>query len=200
MKMPKRILFSHELKKQIEQLLGESGFTLDKHEIHPFELLIYRRAVKDSEPDVIEFHGLEAGNRHCIYSSAATASRGGWFLKSIKDLVSNPENLPISQVDRWTYDTAEELQECLTEIIVIVRDKVLQWFETPSSRISVMDVNLRRSIGDKELESMIEKDLRIFEIALERALSEGNLEDVERYERIVQEFRRNLKRLKTKSE
>lgn len=194
--MSKRLLFGHELQERLGELLHNSGFHLIEYLEEPFEVLTYERQNPQADfPDVISFYGLEEWHKNTIFASAGTYIGDGppYSLKTLKELIPGYPHIPND--DRWIFDNEVELDKQLNDIAELIKTRLLPWFENPLNNPAGLDMRPKQVLTDAQLKEKLQEGLLISELALERAVKEGRVEDIERHKRSVEEYKDMLAKL-----
>jgi hypothetical protein len=127
------IPFSEKLQEKIGDILKNAGFAITFEYAQPIEELAYERQSESfNGVDRINFHGSE-DYPNCIYANAVSASGGLAFIPVLRGLADHFEGLRFPDNQRWSYHNEDTLDQVANEIAMIIRDKLLEWFENPSS-------------------------------------------------------------------
>lgn len=187
------ILFGHRLQQHLAPILDSAGFILVEKIEDPREYLRYERTNPGvDKPDLITFHGLEAGRENAIFASAATAIGEEYWLKTLKELLPKHPSLPIHEDDRWTFSDDQQLDTCLEEIADLVQYRLMPWFDEPVMNPAGMDMEPKVKLSPTELKASLVEQIRLAELDLARARKEGQTEDIESWEWSIQEYQNKL--------
>ena len=123
--MNKRILFARKLRTRLDKILEDEGFEVAEFFEHPFENLVYKRQNSNAKlPDSVIFLGPKTGYPNTILASAHK-HEGGRFNIRLKELHPDYLSLPVSEFDRWNFDSIDELDAILKEITDIIVSRLL---------------------------------------------------------------------------
>jgi hypothetical protein len=195
--MPKRLLYGYELQTRLEKIMGSAGFELTGREEQPFESLKYKRSNPEAGyPDVIIFG---AGVENTIKASAGCRANGqGFSLKTLKELLpeypswidaESPEN------DQWVFNSKEELDKILDEIVDLVQNRLLPWFENPVNNPAGIDMSPKHKLTPAQLKAGLHESLHYRELALARAVKAGDVEGIKRHQRTIDIYKARLAEL-----
>ena len=195
--MTKEILFGHELQNRLENHMIDVGFSLVTYVQQPYEYLKYERPNSKSDlPDSISFHGVEEVVGTSIKAAAASGDEvQGYVLNTLKELLPEYPDMPLSESDRWHFRNERELNECLDQLVDLVTTRLFAWFENPVNNPAGMAMRPKQQLTDEQLKSKLLEGLKISESALKRALQEERTLDIERHKRRISEYKVMIEKL-----
>jgi hypothetical protein len=132
-------------------------------------------------------------------ADAACGALGeGFGLKTIKELLpkypswidaQSPEN------DQWVFNSKEELDNILDEIVDLVQNRLLAWFENPVNNPAGIDMSPKHKPTPAQLKAKLHESLHYRELALARAVKAGDVEGIKRHQRTIDIYKARLAEL-----
>jgi hypothetical protein len=176
-----------KLHRKLITILQQAGFQLLHEQKSPFEALIYKGKSAGNQADEIEFHSVE-GIPSCLMASAI--SKEGMRLRTIKGLKPNWS----IHDDRWVYSNETEIESCLDEIALLVKDYLLPWFAQPwqVDAVEIIQPQPDQSHAKQEMIDHIRERITTLQLAIQTAHKSGDTSAEERYKIALEEEQNRL--------
>jgi hypothetical protein len=177
-------LFGDKLQEALNPILLNVDFRLIRREMDKPELLVYKRKTPyGPRDDQVEFFGSEVGGH--IYVLAASGKKHV-DLTTLKLLLPNFAALSRSEKERWTYTSEEELDTCIGEIVKLVDEQLLSWFDDPV----IIRTDTQYEYDSEPLREHLVRGAEYHEKIAEQLRSQGRISEAERHEWTAKKYRK----------